>query len=117
MIVVVPPKAAARVPVSNVSLANVPPKGSSMWVWTSMAPGITYLPAASMVSLGQRGAFEAAADRLDRLSVDQDVGLRRAVGVDDRAARDQRAHPSLLRSGEDILPMRGLEAWLAGAGS
>ena len=41
MIVVVPPKAAARVPVSKVSFANVPPKGSSMWVWTSMAPGIT----------------------------------------------------------------------------
>ena len=49
MIVVVPPNAAARVPVSNVSLANVPPNGSSMWVWTSIAPGITHLPAASMV--------------------------------------------------------------------
>src|SRR4051795_7793987 len=48
--VVVPPKAAARVPVSNVSLANVPPNGSSMWVWTSMAPGITYLPDASIVA-------------------------------------------------------------------
>ena len=47
---VVPPKAAARVPVSNVSLAKVPPNGSSMWVWTSMAPGITYFPAASIVS-------------------------------------------------------------------
>ena len=49
-IVVVPPKAAARVPVSNVSFANVPPNGSSMWVWTSIAPGITYLPVASIVS-------------------------------------------------------------------
>ncbi len=49
MMVVVPPNAAARVPVSNVSLANVPPNGSSMWVWTSMPPGMTYLPAASMV--------------------------------------------------------------------
>ncbi len=37
-------------PVSKVSLANVPPKGSSMWVWTSIAPGITYLPDASIVS-------------------------------------------------------------------
>ena len=46
---VVPPKAAARVPVSNVSLAKVPPNGSSMWVWTSMPPGMTYLPLASMV--------------------------------------------------------------------
>src|SRR3990167_7470083 len=48
MIVVVPPKAAARVPDSNVSLANVPPNGSSMWVWGSIPPGMTYLPVASM---------------------------------------------------------------------
>ena len=39
MMVVVPPQAAARVPVSNVSEAKVPPKGSSMWVWTSTPPG------------------------------------------------------------------------------
>ncbi len=49
MIVVVPPHAAARVPVSNVSDANVPPNGSSMCVCTSMPPGTTYLPVASMV--------------------------------------------------------------------
>src|SRR5664279_3608958 len=49
-IVVVPPKAAARVPVSKVSLANVPPNGSSIWVWTSIAPGSTYRPEASIVS-------------------------------------------------------------------
>jgi hypothetical protein len=47
--VVVPPHAAARVPVSNVSEAKVPPKGSSMWVCTSMPPGMTYFPVASMV--------------------------------------------------------------------
>ena len=47
---VVPPKAAARVPVSNVSLANVPPNGSSMCVWASMPPGMTYFPVASIVS-------------------------------------------------------------------
>ena len=41
MIVVVPPCAAAIVPVSKVSLAAVPPKGSSMWVWASMPPGTT----------------------------------------------------------------------------
>src|SRR5688500_2768789 len=40
MIVVVPPNAAARPPVSNVSLAKVPPNGSSMWVCTSIAPGM-----------------------------------------------------------------------------
>lgn len=47
--VVVPPQAAARVPVSKVSEAKVPPKGSSMWVWASTPPGMTYLPVASMV--------------------------------------------------------------------
>src|SRR5438067_10017003 len=43
---VVPPNAAAIVPVSKSSEANVPPKGSSMCVCTSMPPGITYLPVA-----------------------------------------------------------------------
>src|SRR5829696_6775703 len=51
MIEVVPPQAAARVPVSNVSEALVPPKGSSMWVCASTPPGMTYLSAASMTLL------------------------------------------------------------------
>jgi hypothetical protein len=46
--VVVPPKAAEVVPEVKSSQETVPPKGISMWVWGSMAPGITYLPAASM---------------------------------------------------------------------
>src|SRR3954468_23812652 len=46
--VVVPPQAAARVPVSNVSEAWVPPKGLSMCVWPSMPPGMTYFPLASI---------------------------------------------------------------------
>ena len=46
----VPPNAAARVPVSNVSIANVPPNGSSMCVWTSMPPGMMYFAVASIVS-------------------------------------------------------------------
>src|SRR3954447_6750576 len=46
--VVTPPHAAARDPVSNVSDAKVPPNGSSMWVWTSIPPGMTYLPVASI---------------------------------------------------------------------
>ena len=49
-IVVVPPKAAAIVPVSKVSAENVPPNGISRWVCTSIPPGSTYLPAASMTS-------------------------------------------------------------------
>src|SRR5512133_2261346 len=47
MIEVVPPQAAARVPVSKVSEAWVPPNGSSMCVCGSMPPGMTYLPMAS----------------------------------------------------------------------
>src|SRR5690349_8652867 len=50
MIVVVPPHAAARVPVSKVSAENVPPNGISMCVCTSIPPGSTYLPVASMTS-------------------------------------------------------------------
>src|SRR5689334_22119302 len=45
---VVPPKAAARVPVSKSSAEVVPPKGISRCVWASMPPGMTYIPAASM---------------------------------------------------------------------
>ena len=59
MIVVVPPQAAARVPVSNVSEAQVPPNGSSMWVCASMPPGMTYLPVASITrSTVPRGRAE-----------------------------------------------------------
>ena len=96
-IVVVPPNAAARVPVSKVSLANVPPNGSSMWVWTSIAPGMTYLPAASMVSSAvDAGPRQVRPDGRDRLAVDQDVGGLRALRGDDGAVGDERAHRSLL---------------------
>ena len=50
MMVVVPPRAAALVPVSNVSAEKVPPNGISMCVCPSIPPGITYMPVASMVS-------------------------------------------------------------------
>ncbi len=45
--VVVPPKAAAMVPVSKSSALVVPPKGISRCVCTSIPPGITKHPAAS----------------------------------------------------------------------
>src|SRR5579859_6652476 len=48
MMVVVPPQAAARVPVSKVSAENVPPNGISMCVCASIPPGSTYFPVASM---------------------------------------------------------------------
>src|SRR4026207_1570355 len=46
--VVVPPNAAAIVPDSKSSAEVVPPNGMSRWVCTSMPPGMTYLPPASM---------------------------------------------------------------------
>ena len=49
MIVVVPPYAAATVPVSKSSEARVPPNGRSRCVCTSMPPGMTKRPVASMV--------------------------------------------------------------------
>ena len=45
---VVPPNAAARVPVSKVSDDWVPPNGISIWVWGSTPPGSTSFPVASM---------------------------------------------------------------------
>ena len=92
MIVVVPPQAAARGAGLEVSEANVPPKGSSMWVWASMPPGITYLPVASMTRSAVASAARADAggrrQRGDALAVDEHVGRRRApVAVDDGAVR------------------------------
>src|SRR5208337_123284 len=46
--VVVPPKAAARVPVSKSSAEVVPPNGMSRCVCASIPPGITYRPFASI---------------------------------------------------------------------
>ena len=45
---VVPPWAAARVPVSKVSEVSVPPNGIWWWVCGSTPPGMTSRPAASM---------------------------------------------------------------------
>ena len=112
MIVVVPPNAAARVPVSNVSLANVPPKGSSMCVWTSIAPGMTSLPVASITRSTIPAATSDPAspptNSRDLLAIDQHVSLSRAVGVHHCSTRDQDAHRPLLR------PFDGLESNLDG---
>ena len=48
MCIVVPPNAAEVVPEVKSSQVTVPPNGISMWVWGSIAPGITYLPPASI---------------------------------------------------------------------
>jgi hypothetical protein len=73
---------------------EVPPNGSSMWVWTSTPPGITYLPAASMTRLMSAPSsacreVAGSAERDDHLAVDQHV-LRGGAGRrDDRAVLDQ----------------------------
>ena len=85
MIVVVPPQAAARVPVSNVSDAYVPPNGSSMWVWPSTPPGHDVL-AGRVDHAGRRVAARSAPDPPrsarpadDLLAVHQDVRRRDAL--------------------------------------
>ena len=45
---VVPPHAAAMVPVSKSSALVAPPNGMSRWVWTSIPPGMTSLFSASI---------------------------------------------------------------------
>ena len=56
---VVPPNAAAIVPDSKSSADVVPPNGMFRWVWTSMPPGMTYWPEASIV----RSAWKRCAGR------------------------------------------------------
>lgn len=53
--VVVPPAAAAAVPVAQSSVVTVPPKGIAMWVWASMKPGMTSLPEACTISAPSDG--------------------------------------------------------------
>lgn len=45
---VVPPAIAALLPISKSSAALVPMKGSCMWVWVSIPPGIRILLVQSM---------------------------------------------------------------------
>ena len=99
-IVVVPPNAAARVPVSKSSAEVAPPNGMSRWVWTSMPPGSTYLPRRvdHLVDVGGRDV-ERHADDGDLLVLDQHVARVLIDRRDDRAVLDQCAHRSLSRSG------------------
>ncbi len=100
---VVPPHAAARVPVSKVSEASVPPNGICMWVCASMPPGDHVL--ARRVDHGVDVALDVEAEqgragrehRGDGLSVDQHIGGGDAGRVDDGAVLDQRLHGALLR--------------------
>ena len=79
-IVVVPPHAAARVPVSNLSAATVPPNGISMWVWPSTPPGMTYLPVASITVSAAPALGRSPVPRATLLVLDQHVD-RELVGA------------------------------------
>ena len=68
--VVVPPNAAAFVPVSKSSLDVVPPKGMSRWVWTSMPPGSSSIPVASM-TVSRGSGRNSGAISLMRFAFDQ----------------------------------------------
>ena len=108
MSVVVPPWAAAIVPVSKSSAEVVPPKGMSRWVWTSMPPGITSLPEASItVSAGMVSPWPMSV--IDAL-VDVEVGLVAVGGGDDGAVPDEgRAHAqSLSRLAFQALSVRSV---------
>ena len=70
---VVPPYAAARVPVSKLSEDTVPPNGISIWVWGSIPPGMTSLPVASMTV--SASITRSLADQGDGLVADEYVGV------------------------------------------
>ena len=93
MIVVVPPKAAARVPVSKVSRrARCRRTAAPCGCARRSPPGMTYLPVASIDLVGLHARCAAGREqRGDRLAVDQHVGRVRAGRADDRAALDQQA--------------------------
>jgi hypothetical protein len=73
--VVVPPNAAARVPVSKSSLDVVPPNGMSRCVCASIPPGSSSSPEASNHSI-TRFRRDARAHLLDLFALHQDVGGR-----------------------------------------
>ena len=94
MSVVVPPWAAAIVPVSKSSAEVVPPNGMSRCVWTSTPPGMTSLPEASMIV--SAGIVQTAPDERDDALVDVDVGLVFIGGGDDGAVSNESCHLLLL---------------------
>ena len=102
MIMVVPPAAAASVPVAQSSAVTVPPNGMSMWVWASIKPGMTSLPD-GVYGLGAVRA-EVRADGDYLLVLDEHVGPVTAFGRDDGPAGEKKpAHSVLLPLGSGVL--------------
>ena len=87
---VVPPKAAAIVPDSKSSADVVPPNGMSRWVCTSMPPGSTSLPVASITrSAGRSSAVPIVVIRSPSTKTSPVIEIGRG---DDRPALDEDAH-------------------------
>ena len=84
-----PPNAADVVPEVKSSQVTVPPNGISMCVWGSIAPGITYLPEASITRSAETSSDS---DLGDRLPLDQDVAHVVVRRGDDVTVFDQHAH-------------------------
>ncbi len=60
---------------------------------------------------GDPGSGQVRADERDRLPVDEDVGDRGAVGGDDGAVADQRAHAPSSNAGEFVVRRPERRAW------
>ena len=90
MQVVVPPKAAARVPVSKSSAEMVPPKGSEKCVCASTPPGKMSSPCASTVAFA--AGRDARSDRYNATMFDAQVGAVAIHRGDDGAVHDSEAH-------------------------
>ena len=89
--VVVPPMAAARVPVSKSSLDVVPPNGMSRCVCASMPPGSSSMPGGVqhfMAGLGRN----ARAHFLDRLAFDQHIRRESLLRGHHRAVLNEESH-------------------------
>ena len=98
-IIVVPPHAAARVPVSNVSADFVPPNGISMCVWASIPTGHDVLGCRIDDAVGTRlpcvgEPGPTCRQRAPPLVLDKDVHQCRSIRSHYRAVADHGAHLS-----------------------
>ncbi len=83
---VLPPKAAARVPLSKSSAMTMPgPLGWAKCTWLSMPPGSTSRPARVDHLVGRA---QVLAERHDLAAADADVADDGVAGVGDAAAAD-----------------------------
>ena len=85
--VVIPPHAAATVPVSKSSAVRTPPTSTSRWVWTSTPPGSTRSPAAAISAAPGASASPIAATRPARTPMSAAVESDAVTTVPPRTTR------------------------------